>query len=172
MPSGFSIHKGCGKWELGIIAQFRGDYEEAEHYYRRSWNIFESLGNKSDIAISLHNVGLIAQEQGAYEEAKRYYQQSLKISEKLGNRNIIAISLGQLGVIAEEQRKHEQAVRLTAAALAIFEKIGSPNQEVARENLERLRGQVEKTRFETLFNEAYTDPEKVVREILSIHPVR
>jgi tetratricopeptide (TPR) repeat protein len=162
----YSLH------QLGIIAQFRGDYEEAEHYYRRSWNIFESLGNKSDIAISLHNVGLIAQEQGAYEEAKRYYQQSLKISEKLGNRNIIAISLGQLGVIAEEQRKHEQAVRLTAAALAIFEKIGSPNQEVARENLERLRGQVEKTRFETLFNEAYTDPEKVVREILSIHPVR
>ena len=59
-----------------------------------------------------------------------------------------------------------------ASALAIFEQIGSPYRESALRNLRWIRGQIEETLFETLFKEAYADPERVVREILKERMLR
>ena len=58
--------------------------------YNQSLKIKEELGDKSGIAITLHQLGMIHQNQGNYEEAVKKYNQSLKMKEELGDKSGIA----------------------------------------------------------------------------------
>ncbi|MGW3411713.1 TIR domain-containing protein, partial [Streptomyces sp. NPDC000888] len=78
--------------QLGVIAQLRGDYEQAEERYRASLTIREELGDRSGIASSYHQLGIIAQLRGDYEQAEERYRASLTILEELGGRSGIASS--------------------------------------------------------------------------------
>lgn len=60
----------------------RGEYHEAENYYRKSLNIAEKLRDEQGIAASLHNLGIIQQDQGNYTEAERYYKESLELKKR------------------------------------------------------------------------------------------
>jgi len=75
----------------------------------------------------------------SYDEARRLYQESLGIEQQLGDRAGVAISLHQLGRLAEEDGDLEEAERLFIESLATFEALGSPNAEIARRSLERVR---------------------------------
>ncbi|MGW1966625.1 TIR domain-containing protein, partial [Streptomyces sp. NPDC001935] len=44
--------------QLGIIAQLRGDYGQAEKRYRASLTIMEELGDRANIAASYHQLGI------------------------------------------------------------------------------------------------------------------
>ncbi|MGH3934224.1 MAG: AAA family ATPase, partial [Pseudonocardiaceae bacterium] len=50
--------------QLGIIAQSRGDYAQAEQRYQASLTINEELGNRAGIATSYHQLGILRTEQG------------------------------------------------------------------------------------------------------------
>ena len=45
--------------QLGILAQDRGDYDEADRQYQRSLDIFERLGNQADMATSYSQLGIL-----------------------------------------------------------------------------------------------------------------
>jgi len=66
--------------------------------------------------------------------------ESLEIAKQLGDQNGIGISLHQLSHLAEDEGNNEKAARLFEEALATFEKLKSPNAEIARRNLERVKG--------------------------------
>ncbi|WP_330232606.1 CHAT domain-containing protein [Nocardia sp. NBC_00508] len=55
---------------LGMIAQLRGDYTEAEHQYQHALTIGEELGNRAGMATSYHQLGMISQLRGDYTEAE------------------------------------------------------------------------------------------------------
>ena len=65
--------------QLGILAQLRGDYDEAARQYQRSLDILERLGDQAGMATSYHQLGMLAQDRGDYDEAARQYQRSLDI---------------------------------------------------------------------------------------------
>ncbi|MCX5557409.1 tetratricopeptide repeat protein [Streptomyces sp. NBC_00038] len=111
--------------QLGMIAQLRGDYQQAEKRYRASLAIKEELGNRSGIASSYHQLGIIAQERGDYQQAEKRYRASLAILEELGNRSGIASSYHQLGIIAQERGDYQQAEKRYRASLAILEELGN-----------------------------------------------
>ncbi|WP_319594492.1 tetratricopeptide repeat protein, partial [Streptomyces sp. ID05-04B] len=111
--------------QLGIIAQERGDYRQAEERYRASLTILEELGDPAGIAISYHQLGMIAQERGDYEQAEARYRASLTILEELGDRASIASSYHQLGIIAQEQGDYRQAEERYRASLTIKEELGN-----------------------------------------------
>ena len=47
-------------WDhLGIIAQYRGQLEEAEDWYRKSLALREDLGDQRRIAASYHQLGML-----------------------------------------------------------------------------------------------------------------
>ncbi|MGX9886635.1 tetratricopeptide repeat protein, partial [Streptomyces sp. NPDC002276] len=111
--------------QLGIIAQERGDYQQAEERYRAALTIKEELGNRPGIASSYHQLGIIAQLRGDYQQAEERYRASLTILEELGDRAGIASSYHQLGIIAELRGDYQQAEERYRASLTILEELGN-----------------------------------------------
>ena len=104
-------------------------------------------GQRRDKAGMAHNLGNVAYLQGDYDQARRLYQQALDLKQQLGDRAGVAITLHQLGRLAEEDGDLEKAERLFAKSLDTFEALGSPNADIARRSLERVRKRLEgKTR--------------------------
>ena len=83
--------------QLGMLAQDRGDYDEAARQYQRALDIFERLGDQAGMASSYHQLGILAQDRGDYDEAARQYQRALDIFERLGDQAGMATSYHQLG---------------------------------------------------------------------------
>ncbi|MCX4974821.1 tetratricopeptide repeat protein [Streptomyces sp. NBC_00620] len=117
-PAAAHIH------QLGMIAQERGDYGQAEERYRASLAILEELGDRSGIASSYHQLGIIAELRGDYGRAEERYRASLTIKEELGDRSGIASSYHQLGMIAQLRGDYGRAEERYRASLAILEELG------------------------------------------------
>ena len=109
---------------LGMLAQARGDYEEAARQYQRSLDIEERLGDQAGMATSYHQLGRLAQDRGDYEEAARQYQRALDIKERLGDQAGMAPSYHQLGMLAQDRGDYEEAARQYQRALDIYERLG------------------------------------------------
>ncbi|MGV9703034.1 tetratricopeptide repeat protein [Streptomyces sp. NPDC003483] len=110
--------------QLGIIAELRGDYAQAEERYRASLTTFEELGDRAGIAGSYHQLGRLAQLRGDYAQAEERYRASLTTFEELGDRAGIATSYHQLGIIAELRGDYAQAEERCRASLTTFEELG------------------------------------------------
>jgi tetratricopeptide (TPR) repeat protein len=116
----------AARWfhELGVIAQERGDYDEAGRRYQQSLEIKESLGDEAGMATDYHNLGTLAQLQGDYREAERHYQQSLEIKKRLGNEAGIAASSAQLATLAQLRGDYDEAASRYKQSLDVFERLG------------------------------------------------
>jgi tetratricopeptide (TPR) repeat protein len=110
--------------ELGILAQNRGDYDEATRQYQRSLAIEERLGNQAGMALSYGQLGILAENRGDYDEATRQYQRALDIFERLGDQTHIATTYHQLGILAQNRGDYDEATRQLQRALAIKERLG------------------------------------------------
>ena len=120
-----SYDTGAFTHQLGMIAQARGDYREAERRYQQSLTIFEELGNRGGTANSSGQLGILAQDRGDYPEAERRYQQSLTIFEELGNRAGMATSYHHLGNLAYLTGDYPEAERRYQQSLTISEELGN-----------------------------------------------
>ena len=61
---------------LGMVAEERGQLEEAERWYRQSLAITERIGDESGQAQSLRQLGSVAERRGQLDEAERWYRQA------------------------------------------------------------------------------------------------
>jgi tetratricopeptide (TPR) repeat protein len=111
--------------QLGMLAQARGDYSEAERRYQQALTINEQLGNQAGMANTYHQLGILAQLRGDYPEAERRYQQSVTIEEQLGNQAGMANSYGQLGVLAHDRGNYPEAERRYQQSLTMNEQLGN-----------------------------------------------
>jgi tetratricopeptide (TPR) repeat protein len=111
--------------QLGIIAQRRGDYDQALGWYRKSLEIEEALGNRAGMAGSYHQLGTLAQQRGDYDQALDWYRKSLEINEALGNRAGMAGSYHQLGTVAQQRGDYDQALDWYRKSLEINEALGN-----------------------------------------------
>jgi hypothetical protein len=50
--------------QLGMVAQDRGQLDEAQNWYRKSLTIEEELGNKPGMALTFGQLGLLAEARG------------------------------------------------------------------------------------------------------------
>jgi tetratricopeptide (TPR) repeat protein len=111
--------------QLGLIAELRGDYTQAEQRYHAALTILEEIGDRAGIATSYHQLGLLAQLGGDYTQAEQHYHASLTIREEFGDRAGIADSYHQLGNIAYLRGDYTQAEQRYHASLTINEEIGN-----------------------------------------------
>lgn len=124
---------------LGTLLAAEGDLISARERYHESLEIYKEVDDQNGIASTLHQLARLAQDQNELAEARRLYHESLNIRRRLGDQRGIAGSLYQLGRLAEDEGSDAEAARLFGEALAIFEKLKSPNAEIARQNLERVK---------------------------------
>uniref|UniRef100_UPI000831F931 tetratricopeptide repeat protein n=1 Tax=Nocardia lijiangensis TaxID=299618 RepID=UPI000831F931 len=111
-------------YQLGVFAQNRGDFPEAEHRYRQSLTIDEELGNRVGTAAGYGQLGILAQDRGDYPEAEHRYQQALTIHEELGHRANTATGYHNLGVLAQLRGDYAEAEHRNQQALTIREELG------------------------------------------------
>ncbi len=107
----------------GILAQFRGDYEQAEHCYRQALQIYKESGNQVEMADTYHQLGTFTHMRHEHEEAERYYQMALQTFEQLGEQAKVAVSYHQLGMLANDRGDDKDAERRYQQALHINEKL-------------------------------------------------
>jgi tetratricopeptide (TPR) repeat protein len=71
--------------QLGVIAQERRQWEEAERWYRQSLAIKERLGDEHGQAITLHQLGSIAEERGNVADAVQFYERAETLFSRLND---------------------------------------------------------------------------------------
>jgi len=108
--------------QLGMIAEERRDFDEAQKWYQKSLAIFEKLGNEHGAASTYHQLGRIAEERRDFDEAQKWYQKSLAIEEKLGNEHGAASSYGQLGLLALERSRFVEGAQWLIRCIDAFAK--------------------------------------------------
>jgi tetratricopeptide (TPR) repeat protein/predicted nucleic acid-binding protein len=119
-----SRHAAAFTHGLGVIAQARGDYDQALDWYRKSLTINEDLGNRAGIATTYHQLGIVAYLLDDYDQALDWYRQALTIKEDLGNHAGMATTYGQLGMLAQARGEHDQALDWYRKSLTILERLG------------------------------------------------
>jgi tetratricopeptide (TPR) repeat protein len=144
--------------ELGILAQNRGDYDEATRQYQRALDIFERLGNQARMASTYHQLGILAQNRGDYDEATRQLQRALAIKERVGNQVSMAITYSQLGVLEAKRGGPETAaIAWHMKALAIRLRLGIPQAVDDLRRLATYRSELGPERFTSLLTQATSD---------------
>jgi len=104
---------------LGMIAQERQQFDQAEAWYRQALEIRERLGLERYAAAAYHQLGRIAQERQQFDQAEAWYRQALEIFERLGHPPLQVNTLAQLGVLRSLQGRLDQAVVWFGRASAI-----------------------------------------------------
>jgi tetratricopeptide (TPR) repeat protein len=122
-PAGSRAAAGC-LYHLGVIADARGDYFEAEECFRKSLAISEAHGDRAAISGTYHQLGLTAVRRGDCDEAEELCRKSLAIMEERGDRAGISAGYHHLGGIAEMRGEYDVAEEYYRKSLAISEDLG------------------------------------------------
>ncbi len=108
---------------LGLIAEWRGEYDLAMQFYSRSRAVREELGDKAGVGTALQSLGNVARESGQLEQAKDFYTQSLALQREVNYPRGIALALANLGVVALDEADYQLAEELAGEALAILKEL-------------------------------------------------
>ncbi len=109
--------------QLGVIAQVRGEYAQAEDHFREALALNEELGDRYGITAGLHRLGTIAQDRGDHDTAEQFYRHALSLAEELGDRGDLAAAYHQLGTIAQDRGDYATAEEQFHIALSIAEEL-------------------------------------------------
>jgi tetratricopeptide (TPR) repeat protein len=139
--------------QLGLIYQRRGEIDEALTHFEKSLLDFEKAREEKGIAASHHQIGRIHESKGNREKALTHYEKALELREKTGDMLGAAITYGQLGMLYYQKEDYESALRYSTQAFAIFSRYGSPNAELARKNMLRIRTHLPKEKFDAVLKE-------------------
>lgn len=139
--------------QLGLIYQRKGEIDEALTHFEKSLQNFEKAREEKGIAASHHQIGRIHEGKGDREKALTHYEKALELREKTGDMLGAAITYGQLGMLYYQKEEYESALRYSTQAFAIFSRYGSPNAELARKNMLRIRAHLPKEKFDAVLKE-------------------
>ncbi len=147
-------------WGIALTANAQGRPSEARSFYDEAQVAFQELGDRKNLAGVIHQLAILAQDHGELADAHRLYDQSLVIKLELGDKPGIALTLGQLGRLAEAEKDDRLAMKCYLRALAIFEELKSPNRDLAKQNIARMRQRLGDEAFQKLYDEVVAELKK------------
>lgn len=109
---------------LGILANIRGDLNEAITHYQGSLQAYRACGDEHGCAIAYHNLGMVSADQGLYDDADQYFNQSLAEAERTGEVELQGHCLVNHADAHAERQQFEEARRKAEAALVLFDQLG------------------------------------------------
>ena len=88
-------------YQLGMLAQARGDYDTARKLYQQALAIFEELGDRAGMANTYHNLGVLAQDRGDTPNNILYFlEKSFKYAESISATIQTAQIVTSIGICA------------------------------------------------------------------------
>ncbi len=121
---------------LGIVAYVRKDYERAAQQLRDSLALSREVGDKQQVAASLHQLGNVSSDRGHYQQAKEFYEEALALTRKLSNKSAIATLLVSVGAESLLQGDYERGATLNQEAAKLYRELGNKGGlEYALDNL-------------------------------------
>jgi putative nucleotidyltransferase with HDIG domain len=116
---------------LGIIANIRGEIEDAAAHYLRSLEEYERAGDEHGSILAFHNLGMVSADRGKTDDADRYYRKGFEIAERVGDVRLQAHCLVSHAEVHVTCQRYDEARRNAEAALAIFDQLGARDQKAS-----------------------------------------
>lgn len=109
---------------IGLAYYVLGDYLEALNYWKRSMQLFDTLGNNAGVANMLSNIGAVHFNQGDDANALDYYLQALRVAESIPDSLRIVTVLVNIGAVYfNKPATHDLALKYYLMALPIAESL-------------------------------------------------
>lgn len=144
---------------LGVVAEWGGDLEEAQRRYEASYAARCRLDDRAAMASALNNLGAVAEKRGDLDAARSHYEHALSIRRDVGDRRGVAESLRNLGAVATLAGRREEALASYEESLAIFREIDGGTG--TAETLEALAAEL-----------AERDPERALGHLVEAEAIR
>lgn len=131
---------------IGKIDTLRGNFEDAERAYRKSMEIWPSLGEEnSEDYINYYGLGRLESRRGNYPIAITYLTQSLEMREQVGHHEGIPFVLMELSYALANIGKLEEAIRELEEAISLAKRIRNPRIRTFLKKAQELREQINKS---------------------------
>ncbi|MCC6803481.1 MAG: tetratricopeptide repeat protein [Anaerolineae bacterium] len=109
---------------LGVFADERGRYAEADTFYQRTLELSLEIGSDEVKGRALNGLGAVAFYRGDYEKAHHYLSRQLDLMEATGNKNKICHALIAMGRILIGLRAYDQAEECLLRAVNMCRLLG------------------------------------------------
>lgn len=106
---------------LGVIANIRGELEDALAHYERSLRAFDATGDARGCARAFNNLGMLSADLRRWDDADRYFRQALALAERAADAGLRGICLVNHTEVLLERRLFDEARRHADEALRIFD---------------------------------------------------
>ena len=110
---------------LGILANIRGDWDEAQQRYRASLDAFLANRNARGCAIAYHNLGMIHADNEDWGLADWYFTLSLGLARSIGDRYLQGLCLLNHAEVHVANKRVGEAMADADEALGVFTMLGS-----------------------------------------------
>jgi len=138
--------------DRAIIADIRGDTEEASRRYRQVLDSARRAGDPQHISQALVGLAEIARSVGQLDDAEQQYRDALEIQRRMGHQRFIAITLVNLCMVALARGELDEADRHLDAVLDLGADTAHPEVAVvyafSRALVAGRRGDLDQARHE------------------------
>jgi len=87
-----SLELALAHYNLGLVARYGGELDEAEIHFRHADEVYLELGRAEGHSDALDQLGTVARQMGRYEEARRLYEEAARVSREVGRATNAAMS--------------------------------------------------------------------------------
>ncbi|MCB9423023.1 MAG: tetratricopeptide repeat protein [Ardenticatenaceae bacterium] len=108
---------------LGELADFRGDFEEADNLYRQALTEGLTVGNILVVGRARRGLGILSRKKGDTENAIRHLTQALAAFRQMGEAREQARVMTSLGRARHARGEYQYALNAHNEALTIFESL-------------------------------------------------
>ena len=105
---------------LGVMAEYEGDYERARALNEEALAFRVEAGDKNATALSLMNLGNVLLKAGNVAESRARQEESLSLSRETGDRWLSALGEHNLGILTRAEGDLDQTRSLFASALPVY----------------------------------------------------
>lgn len=109
----------------GVGQLNRGQIQAALEKFQQALTIYEAIGERANIAVSLNNIGEAYRQLGQYSQALQSYQQALTIRQDLGDRKGEGRTLNSIGLLYQSQGQYSQALDFYQQALKVIRELNN-----------------------------------------------
>ncbi|MBI2863523.1 MAG: tetratricopeptide repeat protein [Chloroflexi bacterium] len=109
---------------IGIIRGIEGKFAEGIAELKRSFALYEGLGNTYQMAELFHAIGMAHYSKADLSAAEEYYRRSLALSEQIGDLGFAATTLNNMAMVSYRRGDYTVALETLRQALDKVHKAG------------------------------------------------